>query len=554
MRWEIIPDNPKGKPEMRIAAHRLNSLGSLFYFLKVVLDRHRLTNLHKYICTVLESDDLHLVLELPMMHFKSTLATEGLPIWWSLPFTLQDERNMVKLGMDQSWIDWMKRVHSQKARNIIVHETERLAINYGRAIDGHYERELFQAVFPEIIPDGNCVWNDHSKYQKGSGGQNQGTYEFLGVGQSLQGLHGTGIIEDDLVGRAALDSVRYGDGRVMEETIDYHRKVSTRFDPEAFTATGIGRQLLIGNRWHPRDVSGWVRDNLKEYRIETHSAEGGCCSMHPPGQPIFPEEFTMARLASLRITEGDWDYSHHFLNVAVLPEECIFKPEWLRYYTFGKSFADLDIDDPRNELMLKHEVYEGNALEDIHAGILSIRMLVDPNHAGKRGRCRHALAVIGYDTESNRKYLLDVWARACGYSELVDTIYEKAAKWNLHDFWLETVAAQKYLKFYLDERNMREGRNLFVNELPPDNSASAKERRIEALEPMFRNQEFWCHRSHTEFTGEYTSYPAGKTVDVLDLLGYAPRLFEVVKRRQMLKGMRERELAFAQRVTGPSGY
>jgi hypothetical protein len=429
-----------------------------------------------------------------------------------------------------------------------------LAIQYGRAIDAHYERELFRDSFPEIQPDNTCVWNDHSKYHKRTAGSGQATYEFRGVGQSLQGLHVDGVVEDDLVGKAALDSVRFGDSRVMEATIDYHRKVSTRFDPASFTSTGIGKQLVIGNRWHPRDLNGWIRKNLLEYRIETHSAEGGCCGLHRIGAPIFPEEYTLERLASLRHTEGDWDYSHHYLNLAVLPEEVIFRKEWLQYYTFSCSMPELELDDPRNQLMLHHEVKDGNAIEDIHAGILVIRMLCDPNHSGKRGRCRHAIVVVGYDTETDRKYLLDVWAKSCAYSELVDTIYAKADKWSLSEFWLEAVGAQKYLKFYLDERNQRDGRRLFCNELPLDNSANAKERRIEAEEPMYRNGEFWCHRSHTEFIDEYVSYPAGRTVDVLDVLGYAPRVFEVVRRREAYKAIREQQLAFSQRSAGPAGY
>ena len=556
MQWKILkpPPDPAKRPDLARQVHRMNALGSLFYFLKVILGRHRLSTLHQYVCGQLEREDLHMVLEMPMGHFKTTVATEGLPVWWSLPFSYEDECIMRRLGYDDAWIRWMQTAHSQSHSTLLVHETESLAIKYGRAIDEHYKSEMFTAVFPEIQPDNSCVWNDSVKCQRRPQGGGDATYQFRGVGQSLQGIHVRGIVEDDLVGKAALDSVRYGDGRVMEATIDYHRKVSTRFDPAAFTATGIGKQLVIGNRWHPRDLNGWIRDNLPEYRIETHGSEGGCCKLHAIGKPIFPEEYTMERLASLRKTEGDWDYSHHYLNLAVLPEEVIFRKEWLRYFTFAPSSPDLPLDDPLNQLMLRHEVSNGETIEDIHAGVLVIRMLVDPNHSGKRGRCRHALVVEGYDTETNRKYLLDVWAKSCGYTELVDEIYKRGEKWNLSEFWLETVASQKYLKFYLEEKNQREGRTLFVNELPLDNSANAKERRIEAMEPMFRNQEFWCHRSHSEFIDEYASYPAGRTVDVLDVLGYAPRVFEVVRRRDTYRAIREQQTAFATRSVGPAGY
>lgn len=258
MQWKLLktPADPVAKPELTLRIHRLNSLGSLYYFLKIVLGRHRLRDLHKYICGQLEREDLHAVLEMPMGHFKTTIATEGLPIWWSLPFSPMDEANMRDLGYDDAWIRWMKAAHNQSHSTLIVHETDDLAMKYGRAIDEHYRSEAFVSTFPEIQPDNSCVWNEHEKTQKRKQGAGDPTYKFKGVGSSLQGIHVHGIIEDDLVGRAALDSIRYGDSRIMEQTIDYHRKVSTRFDPAAFTATGIGKQLVIGNRWHPRDLNG----------------------------------------------------------------------------------------------------------------------------------------------------------------------------------------------------------------------------------------------------------------------------------------------------------
>jgi hypothetical protein len=44
----------------------------------------------------------------------------------------------------------------------------------------------------------------------------------------------------------------------MESTINYHRKISTRFDLASLTETGMGSHAVVGNRWSHRDLNAWV--------------------------------------------------------------------------------------------------------------------------------------------------------------------------------------------------------------------------------------------------------------------------------------------------------
>jgi hypothetical protein len=339
----------------------------------------------------------------------------------------------------------------------------------------------------------------------------------------------------------------------MEDLYRWWKQSTTRFDSASFTKTGIGRQLVIGNRWGHADLNSLIRKNHPEFKIESHSAEGGCCRFHPLGKPIFPEEYSMERLAHERATLGAYDYAHFMLNQSVLPEECIFKPEWLRYFRFKQSRPDLGLEDIRNILLLEHEVYDGKVIDDLATGGLTLRMIVDLAHAKKRKRCDHVILIAGYDSEADRIYILEVWAEATGYSELVEMIYKLGKKWGMRDFWLETVGAQNILKFYLDERNARETRPLYVNELPYDNSENAKVNRIESLEPAFKNGQIWCHRNQKKFIEEYNSYPAG-LVDVLDVLGYLPGTLEVIRRREVMEMMDRQRNDFASRNCGSGGY
>jgi hypothetical protein len=557
--WELleVPDYREDAEGFRDAI-RLNSLGSLFFFINTTLRKDRLASFHHQMCSWLETEDLHEVMEVPMGHFKTTCGSIGYPVWSSLPFTAYDEEQMRALGYGDEWIRFMGKMHNANTRNLITHEIEGRATDMGKEVDDVYQNnDLFRAVFPEIIPDASCVWNDHSKFQKRDKSKpsdaTNATYAYRGVGQALQGVRADRTIQDDNFGKAAQDNMLKGDGRMVDDVYRWHNQLSTRLDR---TRDGriLGQQLVIGNRWGHDDLNSRIKKNQPHFHFETHDAEGGCCAIHPPNTPIFPEEWPMEALRQKHKDLGNYDYFHFYRNKSVLPEECIFKEDWLRYFKFKQSAPHLEIDDPRNILLIEHETYAGQVLEDIQPATLTIKMLVDIAHAKKQKRCDHCIMVLGYDPVSFRLYLLDLWAEAVGYSELVANLYKIAHRWQMRDFWLETVAAQNILKFYLDERNMREGKPLIVNELPYDNSENAKKNRIEALEPILKNNQIWSHRSHVKWTNQVASYPAG-LVDVLDTMGYMLKITDVgLSNVELMKFMSSQHQEFANRPSGAGGY
>lgn len=522
MKWKLIPLDNLTDVKSIIAAHRLNSLGSLYYFCKVVLRLHRLTNhLHREICEGLEKAYIKDVFEIPRDHFKSTICSEGLPMWWALPFTYEDEDLMRKLGYDDEWIRWMRRAHNQNTRTLIVSEVITNAVKLGSRISQHFENnDFFRGLFPEIIPDSSCVWNANTMTQKrlktGSP-HGEGTFDVIGVGGALQSRHYDRIVQDDLVGRSAA----YSD-LMMQDAINYHKLLVGAFDSDPTRPGQSNDELIVGNRWSYRDLNSWVRENEPYFNFVNHSALGGCCVQHPAGQPIFPEEFTLGKLQEFHQRLGIYEFSCQFLNQPVPPGNSFFKLEWLRHFTY--SF----ISPTDRRAVIMHEVEKGESIKDLMPGNLSISLILDPNHAGNHGRCRHAITITGLQQSPFRVYLLEVWAKSCGYEEMIAKVYELATKWKLNKIWVETVAAQKYLKFHFEYRNKVEKRVLRIEPLKSDTSANAKERRIEALEPIFQNKQFWIQRTGSEdFLLEYLGYPYAKTRDIIDTLGYAPQTWVV---------------------------
>jgi len=544
-------------------AVRLNSLGSLFFFTHFVLKKHRLAKLHWYMCSTVETEDLHLVLEMPMSHFKTTVCTEALSMWWALAFTNRDEDLMGGLGYSDEWIRWMRVAHDQNARTLVTHETAMRVISMSKAIDEHYlHNDMFRFAFSDVIPTSETQWNNHSKMHMRDrarpSDQTTATYEFRSVGQALQGIHATGIINDDSVGKAAQDNMLHGDGSIMDGVYRWWKQTTTRFDPAAFTKSGMGRQLVIGNRWGHADLNSKIREHHPQFKIETHDAEGGCCEQHPVhGEPIFPEEWSMEKLAAQRKDLEDkgqsYDYIHFYRNKTSLPEDALFKPSWLRKFKFKESRPELDKEDLRNFLLLEHYTYDGEALGDLNAGVLHKRMIVTLADAKKRRRRAHVALVVGYDSESDRIYLLSVWAEKVPYGDLMDTIYKTASRWNLKEFYLAPDAAAN-MKFYLDERNRRDKKKaLDVIPLEADDAESAVSNRIEGLQTLFKNFQLWCHPSQKEFLSEYEAYPAG-AIDVLSTLGQAPGTLEGIRRRETLEWVVEQNRRFSSRATGSTGY
>jgi hypothetical protein len=515
--------------DVKIAKSRLNALGSLFYFTKNTLGRKRLTdNLHKNWCKSLERDHLKDVYELPRDHFKSTICSESYPMWRSLPFDDRDEALFRQNGYSDDFIAFMRRMHKRDSRNLLVAENVTNAAKLGSRISGHYgSNTMFRVLFPEILPDSSCTWSNYSLHHRrtaGASSHGEGTFDFLGVGGALQSRHYDGLlVQDDLVGRKAIESIS-----VMEKTIEYHQLLVGAFEnPDS--ATHENDEFVVGNRWSYTDLNSHIREHAPWFNIVTHSALGGCCPEHPLDSPIFPEEFSFEKLTRWRNRLGSYHFSCQFLNNPAAPENADFKEPWLNHFT---------IEEPNEKnafkRMIRHEVKDGIIRKDFPLAHLRIGMTVDPNHSGNQGmgRCRHSINVVGESSDGDY-YHLYCWAKASGYDEFYDQILQTAIDWNLHKVGLETIAAQRYIGHYLLKLSQVRSYRLQIVELkgevegPDGELTRKKEWRIRnVLSPIFESGHFFTQRKFQDFLGEYTTFPKGRYVDILDGLAYLPQLIK----------------------------
>jgi len=508
------------------------------------------------ICRSLERKHIKDVYEMPRDHFKSTICGEGLPVWRSLPLGPQDEDSFKKNGYSDEFVRHMRSVHNPDVRNVLVSENITNAAKLGRKIRTHFESNaVFRACYPEILPDTSCTWTDfslHIKRPNRGGGHGEGTFDFLGVGSAIQSRHYDGIlIEDDLVGRKAIESPS-----IMEKTVDYHKLLVGVFENE--DSVFENDELVVGNRWAYHDLNTHIAEQEPWFTLVSHSALGGCCNLHPPDQPIFPEEFSFEKLMRLKERLGNYHFSCQFLNNPASPEDADFRKEWLGYYTLGV--------DANAYPILAFEPKNGNVLRDRRKSELSLAMTVDPRHSGNDtvGRCRHAMVVLGTFFEKTTSYerqhyvLLDCWAQPSNYDTMYGKIFQLAKKWHIRKIGFESVAAQKFAIHHIEHLNRSSDWKLQVTELKgeveaPDGTLSRKkEWRIRnVLAPIFESERFWCQRQHQDFIGEYTTFPKGRYCDILDAMAYAPQVMHYAVSTEQMLAFKRANLRRSNTVNAP---
>ena len=525
--FKTIPLEGIKKGELYLRLMRLNCLGSLFYFIRIALRRRRLTgSLHLGLCRSFEREHIKDVIEIPRDHFKSTCASEGLSMWRALPLSQQDIDDFSVQGYGEEFIRWMQHCHNPNVRNMLVSSNLTNAVKLGKKIRWHYESNtLYRVLFPETLPDEACTWTDRSLHVKrppGSigGSHGEGTFDFYGVGNAVQSSHYTGIvIQDDLIGIKEAESQQ-----LMDKAIEYHQLLCGIFETE--DPNHELDELVIGNRWGYFDLNSHIREHEPEFRIESHSALGGCCAAHPPDTPIFPEEFSFDKLLARQRRLGNYKFSCQFLNNPAAPEDADFRVEWLRYFKLDWQ--------SNGRFRVIREVVDGEVFEDLRQSSLNLAMMVDPNHSGNQGqgRCRHAIVVVGIDSESNW-YVLEAWAAAASYETFYNKIFEIAQKFKLYKIGVETIAAQKYVKHHIETMCVSKAYSLRIDELRGEvdlgdgEISRRKEYRIRnVLSPIAEGCRLHVQRQQVDFVNESQTFPGGRYKDQLDCLAYAPQLVQ----------------------------
>lgn len=572
-------------PSLKPQCYRANALMDLYYFSTVVLGKKRFSknpdkskNLHYVMCLSVMKDGLKEIIEIPRDHFKSSVFSECFPMWCALPFDKGAEDFFTNLGFSDLFIKWMHRAHDQDVRILLVSETIKNAVKLGIKIANHYENnDAFRKLFFDILPTEKETWTADSLHQRrtpAGSGHGEGTYDFIGVGAALQSRHYNKCIQDDLVGREARKSQV-----VMADTIEYHQLLVGATDKDSDNPGRDFDEIVVGNRWSNDDLNSFIIREELYFSRTTHSALGGCCSLHPFGNPIFPEEWTKELLLRWKKRLGTYHFSCQFLNFPIDPNKSKFSLSDLRFFKFKKDYSATAIPKElpwykapevytpgQYRLTIEHKVQEGNVEKDVYPRNLSRYLITDPRHSSDNeqvldpgARCRHAIIVAGISDDPRRIYLLDQWAETCGTERYIKKLLFYALKWKIQDIHAETVGAQKFLKTHFNYYVKQESKLRpeissirMVDDLKTPQAKDAKFARIDNMIPCVERHEVWVDEDNcVEFRDEMEKYGQAKTtVDLLDTFGYIPQIAPVntVSEQQVRDYLQQQRQKFVRRM------
>jgi len=312
----------------------------------------------------------------------------------------------------------------------------------------------------------------------------ESTVSIGGVDVVKVGMHYDFIIADDLV-----SDQNVGTKEQVEKVIQHYRLLLSLLEP-------TGRIILIGTRWDYADLYGHIMAAEEDnFDILVKQAVSGS------GKLLFPERLTEDFLAEQKISQGPYLFSCQYLNQPVDQENAIFKKSWLQYHEGVAQNGALVFPDGKRKPV-------------------NIFMTIDPAVSESRRADFSAIVVAAVDSENNL-YMVDYMQERMLPNKLIDEIFRMYKKWRPQRVGVERVAAQRFFTLALPPEQKRQGIFFRLEELMPDVD---KERRIQALQPMFAARSVWLKKGMKELEDQLLRFPFNVHDDLLDAFAYVRQM------------------------------
>jgi hypothetical protein len=402
----------------------------------------------------------------------------------------------------------------------IFNEKDGNAEKFVRAVRETAEHSVvFQTLFPELLPPGvhhrdrergttlprSWKWTDSELlFQRGVYGIPEPSIMGLGIGSAAAGRHFPKIIKDDIIGKAAKDSIL-----VMENARDWFRNSFSLERP----ALG-GQDLILCTPWGYEDVYATALRDY-DYKLYRRSVYDG-----PNNTILTPNLFTQETLDTMQRADPEV-FSAQQLCRPRPGKDIAFEYEWLRFgglqgdtFVIEESSFDRSIN-PAEVPELPERRVPLSSMEKC--------ILVDPipdSETEKRLEpgCQHAALLVGKDYWG-RKYLLDLHLSRSDPYDLIVTIINMCKRWSNDRVGIEKVAFSVIYRHWLAREYPRHGiPHLALIDLEP--GRRQKDARIRAKIPATRSGHYYVSRAiEGEFGRQYLEYPYGLR-DALDAWAY----------------------------------
>lgn len=429
------------------------SLKSLYFFAKVVLGPSDKPNdivphVHLPLCQMLEKFETNtrLAVELPRGFLKSTICSVAYPIW--------------------------RACRNPNVRVCVVQNSKKNAENKLNAIDAHFQQnELFQMLFPELMPNEKCMWNRGQMTVPRTAILDEATFTAAGTREKLTSNHFDVIIEDDTV-TPDLDDLTAENVMPNPEDIaqakGFHRLCIPLLD------NGVRSQIIVvGTRWSGEDLLDDIRKTQTNYKWYRRFALETNGEPDMQGTPSFPEKYSREVLEETRRGLGDYLFMLNYMGTPMGEENMLVKPRDFQFY-------------------------------DVHPGNLLIYTTVDP--AGDPSMTKtdrndyNAVVTCGKDPTTGYVYVLDYWRKRASASEVIEELFRQNSVWKPIKFACEEIAYQHQLRYWTMEK-MRE-KSIHFRIEPISGARRSKPQKFMGLGPIIANGTLRFRVEHRELISE----------------------------------------------------
>jgi len=461
--------------------------------------------LHGDMCHFLEGPDRRKQITMPRSFVKTWIGSIAYPIWVTLERT--EEKDFPYYG---AWNDkyWQLGPNMRiLIASYVISNAEKMISLIRKTYEAN---SMMQILFPEVIPyNFNKVrWSNQSACIRRTEQATESTFEAAGIGGASTSRHYDLIIEDDLI-YAKKDDFSGKELQPNQEDIDkaigWHKLATSLLVPGKHTHIHNA-----GTRWAKEDLVAYVWKHEGHYKkfvracvdIEELKQKGDWQKC----EPAWPECYDYTQLKMIYDAQGPYMFATQYLLQPSSPEEMLFKPEWLQFYT---SKAEL----PKR------------------MRIFTTVDLSEWSDTNRKAACEGVILTCGW-CDKHHMWILHYDKGRFNPSEVITRMGWHWTVFKPERIGVEAVYYQKALAHFAREY-MDEGKvpRMNLREMKPEGNV-AKEIRIMGLEPLASNLAIHCKPTHKAWIEEFGEYVPNSRMCKKDLLDAAAYQIQIARPSQ----------------------
>lgn len=394
------------------------------------------------------------------------------------------------------------------------------------AIKGYLRQPEFTELFGELLPGPNAKYHKNNDAEltllsRTNLSLREPTFSTTGLDAAQTSQHYDLIIHDDVVERRNVGSIE-----MIEKVIQYYK--------DSLDLLDSGKELwILGTRWHPLDLYGWVMETLCDKRcIENEYQHVDRChcdfdvtlkELEENGEYIFPAMFDDEEADELLRNKGNAEFAAQYRNNPYDPSACWFRRGDLE----AAKISAKEIQERWDRLIWY--------------------IAIDPAESEEKRACLTAGVAVGVDRETGIWYVDSAEGVRVATPGFVDLCFKLYQRYPYPQFGMET-NTRKSLAYAVKDQMARRGVYFQIADLNPVKGwagGNVKEQRIKRLLPLFEFGRIKIREDLKDLFESLETIPAARSWDIPDALSY---IVDMVP-----PGIGTREVVLPKRMIGWKG-